>query len=88
MQCDEVLPVGCVCMCYHMSLMCCHVFNVCVCDDDCAGLLIRDMDRLLHLIGSISLTLPLPLPYKVLYRYENMTEELKVNTNLQNVLLN
>uniref|UniRef100_A0A8C2BYY7 Laminin subunit alpha 2 n=1 Tax=Cyprinus carpio TaxID=7962 RepID=A0A8C2BYY7_CYPCA len=46
-------------------------------EDDCAGLLIRDMDRLLHLIGSISLTLPLPLPYKVLYRYENMTEELK-----------
>uniref|UniRef100_A0A8C1CBX1 Laminin subunit alpha 2 n=1 Tax=Cyprinus carpio carpio TaxID=630221 RepID=A0A8C1CBX1_CYPCA len=29
------------------------------------------------IIAAISLTLPLPLPYKVLYRYENMTEELK-----------
>ncbi|XP_073788195.1 laminin subunit alpha-2 isoform X3 [Danio rerio] len=47
------------------------------CDDDCAGLLIRDMERLLRLIGSVNLTLPLPLPYKVLYRFENVTEELK-----------
>uniref|UniRef100_A0AAR2J0D6 Basement membrane-specific heparan sulfate proteoglycan core protein n=1 Tax=Pygocentrus nattereri TaxID=42514 RepID=A0AAR2J0D6_PYGNA len=48
------------------------------CDDDCAGLLIRDMDKLLRLISSANLTLPLPPPYKVLYRFENMTEELKV----------
>ncbi|XP_035384872.1 laminin subunit alpha-2-like isoform X4 [Electrophorus electricus] len=47
------------------------------CDDDCVGLLIRDMDRLLHLITSANLTLPLPPPYRVLYRFENMTEELK-----------
>ncbi|XP_077077225.1 laminin subunit alpha-2 isoform X5 [Siphateles boraxobius] len=47
------------------------------CDDDCTGLLIRDMERLLRLIGSVNLTLPLPLPYKVLYRFENMTEDLK-----------
>lgn len=52
---------------------------VAACDDDCAGLLIRDMERLLRLIGSVNLTLPLPLPYKVLYRFENMTEELKVS---------
>uniref|UniRef100_A0A8B9LS25 Basement membrane-specific heparan sulfate proteoglycan core protein n=1 Tax=Astyanax mexicanus TaxID=7994 RepID=A0A8B9LS25_ASTMX len=58
------------------------VTEVCVCvaacDDDCAGLLIRDMDKLLRLITSANLTLPLPPPYKMLYRFENMTEELKV----------
>ncbi|XP_060740347.1 laminin subunit alpha-2 isoform X3 [Tachysurus vachellii] len=47
------------------------------CDDDCAGLLIRDMDRLLRLISSANLTLPLPPPYGALYRVENMTDELK-----------
>ncbi|XP_077077233.1 laminin subunit alpha-2 isoform X13 [Siphateles boraxobius] len=61
----------------------CMERHVCVpegivsCDDDCTGLLIRDMERLLRLIGSVNLTLPLPLPYKVLYRFENMTEDLK-----------
>uniref|UniRef100_A0A3B1IDA2 Laminin alpha domain-containing protein n=1 Tax=Astyanax mexicanus TaxID=7994 RepID=A0A3B1IDA2_ASTMX len=53
------------------------------CDDDCAGLLIRDMDKLLRLITSANLTLPLPPPYKMLYRFENMTEELK---SLQHML--
>ncbi|XP_058247538.1 laminin subunit alpha-2 isoform X3 [Hemibagrus wyckioides] len=47
------------------------------CDDDCAGLLIRDMDRLLTLISGANLTLPLPPPYGALYRVENMTDELK-----------
>uniref|UniRef100_A0A8B9LNT4 Basement membrane-specific heparan sulfate proteoglycan core protein n=1 Tax=Astyanax mexicanus TaxID=7994 RepID=A0A8B9LNT4_ASTMX len=59
----------------------CGPAEVCVCvaacDDDCAGLLIRDMDKLLRLITSANLTLPLPPPYKMLYRFENMTEELK-----------
>uniref|UniRef100_A0A8B9LMM9 Basement membrane-specific heparan sulfate proteoglycan core protein n=1 Tax=Astyanax mexicanus TaxID=7994 RepID=A0A8B9LMM9_ASTMX len=55
-----------------------HVSERDSCDDDCAGLLIRDMDKLLRLITSANLTLPLPPPYKMLYRFENMTEELKV----------
>ncbi|XP_061560847.1 laminin subunit alpha-2 isoform X5 [Phycodurus eques] len=47
------------------------------CDDECSGLLISDMDRLYRIITDITLTTPLPPPYKILYRFENMTEELK-----------
>ncbi|XP_071058103.1 laminin subunit alpha-2 isoform X1 [Pseudochaenichthys georgianus] len=47
------------------------------CDDECSGLLISDMDRLYRIITEVTLTSPLPPPYKVLYRFENMTEELK-----------
>uniref|UniRef100_A0AAY4DW82 Basement membrane-specific heparan sulfate proteoglycan core protein n=1 Tax=Denticeps clupeoides TaxID=299321 RepID=A0AAY4DW82_9TELE len=47
------------------------------CDDDCSGLLLSDMDRLHRLVNSVNLTGPLPPPYKVLYRFENMTDELK-----------
>uniref|UniRef100_A0A3Q2PWZ6 Laminin alpha domain-containing protein n=2 Tax=Fundulus heteroclitus TaxID=8078 RepID=A0A3Q2PWZ6_FUNHE len=47
------------------------------CDDECSGLLISDMDRLYRIISDVSLTTPLPPPYKALYRFENMTEELK-----------
>ncbi|KAG7265693.1 hypothetical protein CRUP_031017, partial [Coryphaenoides rupestris] len=47
------------------------------CDDDCAGLLISDMDNLYGVITAVNLTTPLPPPYKILYRFENMTEELK-----------
>uniref|UniRef100_A0A3B5L2L1 Laminin alpha domain-containing protein n=2 Tax=Xiphophorus couchianus TaxID=32473 RepID=A0A3B5L2L1_9TELE len=47
------------------------------CDDECSGLLISDMDRLYRIITDVTLTTPLPPPYKALYRFENMTEELK-----------
>ncbi|XP_060769556.1 laminin subunit alpha-2 [Neoarius graeffei] len=55
----------------------CGPAGIVSCDDDCAGLLIRDMDRLLRLISGANLTLPLPPPYGALYRVENMTDELK-----------
>uniref|UniRef100_A0A8C5I0S4 Laminin, alpha 2 n=1 Tax=Gouania willdenowi TaxID=441366 RepID=A0A8C5I0S4_GOUWI len=56
------------------------------CDDECSGLLISDMDRLYRIITDVTLTTPLPPPYKVLYRFENMTDELKVKkTNIQTV---
>ncbi|XP_055088114.1 laminin subunit alpha-2 isoform X4 [Periophthalmus magnuspinnatus] len=47
------------------------------CDDECSGLLISDMDRLYRIITEVTLSSPLPPPYKMLYRFENMTEELK-----------
>nr|XP_014348008.1 PREDICTED: laminin subunit alpha-2 isoform X3 [Latimeria chalumnae] len=47
------------------------------CDDECTGLLLSDMDRLNQMAMSVNLTGPLPPPYKVLYRFENMTQELK-----------
>ncbi|KAI1897462.1 hypothetical protein AGOR_G00083530 [Albula goreensis] len=55
----------------------CGPSGIVSCDDDCSGLLISDMDRLNRIISSVNLTGPLPPPYKVLYRFENMTEELK-----------
>lgn len=50
------------------------------CDDECSGLLISDMDRLYRIITEVTLTTPLPPPYKMLYRFENMTEGLKVKS--------
>lgn len=50
------------------------------CDDECSGLLLSDMDRLYRIITEVTLTTPLPPPYKMLYRFENMTEELKVRS--------
>ncbi|KAF3850089.1 hypothetical protein F7725_019808 [Dissostichus mawsoni] len=55
----------------------CGAAGIISCDDECSGLLISDMDRLYRIITEVSLTSPLPPPYKVLYRFENMTEELK-----------
>ncbi|CAL8316372.1 unnamed protein product, partial [Boreogadus saida] len=55
----------------------CGPAGITSCDDDCAGLLISDMDSLYGVITSVNLTTPLPPPYKILYRFENMTEELK-----------
>ncbi|XP_028252901.1 laminin subunit alpha-2 isoform X2 [Parambassis ranga] len=55
----------------------CGPSGIISCDDECSGLLISDMDRLLRIISDVTLTTPLPPPYKMLYRFENMTEELK-----------
>ncbi|KAM9355578.1 laminin subunit alpha-2 [Pholidichthys leucotaenia] len=55
----------------------CGPSGIISCDDECSGLLISDMDRLYRIISDVTLTTPLPPPYKVLYRFENMTEELK-----------
>uniref|UniRef100_A0A8C9T8C6 Basement membrane-specific heparan sulfate proteoglycan core protein n=1 Tax=Scleropages formosus TaxID=113540 RepID=A0A8C9T8C6_SCLFO len=55
----------------------CGPSGIVSCDDDCSGLLLSDLEGLHRLVSSINLTGPLPPPYKVLYRFENMTEELK-----------
>ncbi|XP_061742141.1 laminin subunit alpha-2 isoform X4 [Nerophis ophidion] len=55
----------------------CGPSGIISCDDECSGLLISDMDRLYRIISDVTLTTPLPPPYRMLYRFENMTEELK-----------
>uniref|UniRef100_A0A3Q2C9Y8 Basement membrane-specific heparan sulfate proteoglycan core protein n=1 Tax=Cyprinodon variegatus TaxID=28743 RepID=A0A3Q2C9Y8_CYPVA len=55
----------------------CGASGIISCDDECSGLLISDMDRLYRIITEVTLTTPLPPPYKVLYRFENMTDEIK-----------
>ncbi|XP_075893685.1 laminin subunit alpha-2 isoform X3 [Nelusetta ayraudi] len=55
----------------------CGPAGIISCDDECSGLLISDMDRLYRIITEVTLTAPLPPPYKMLYRFENMTEGLK-----------
>ncbi|XP_044024751.1 laminin subunit alpha-2 isoform X3 [Siniperca chuatsi] len=55
----------------------CGPSGIISCDDECSGLLISDMDRLYRIITDVTLTTPLPPPYKVLYHFENMTEEVK-----------
>ncbi|XP_060707122.1 laminin subunit alpha-2 isoform X4 [Hemiscyllium ocellatum] len=53
--------------------------NACIqsCDDECTGLLLNDLEQLNQLITRLNLSGPLPPPYKVLYRYENISQELK-----------
>ncbi|GCC23743.1 laminin subunit alpha-2 isoform X2 [Chiloscyllium punctatum] len=53
--------------------------NSCIqsCDDECTGLLLNDLEQLNQLITRLNLSGPLPPPYKVLYRYENISQELK-----------
>ncbi|KAM7395151.1 hypothetical protein PAMA_006754 [Pampus argenteus] len=55
----------------------CGPTGIISCDDECSGLLISDMDQLYRIITDVTLTTPLPPPYQILYRFENMTEELK-----------
>ncbi|XP_051266055.1 laminin subunit alpha-2 isoform X2 [Dicentrarchus labrax] len=55
----------------------CGPAGIISCDDECSGLLISDLDHLYRIITDVTLTTPLPPPYKVLYRFENMTDELK-----------
>ncbi|XP_038655724.1 laminin subunit alpha-2 isoform X2 [Scyliorhinus canicula] len=47
------------------------------CDDECTGLLLNDLEHLNQLITRLNLSGPFPPPYKVLYRYENVSQELK-----------
>lgn len=67
----------------HALIQNCVFIYLCspACDDECSGLLISDLDRLYRIIVDVTLTTPLPPPYKALYRFENMTEELKVDNN-------
>uniref|UniRef100_A0A665URZ3 Basement membrane-specific heparan sulfate proteoglycan core protein n=1 Tax=Echeneis naucrates TaxID=173247 RepID=A0A665URZ3_ECHNA len=66
------------CMERHVSLQ--RAGHEMSCDDECSGLLISDMDRLYRIITDVTVTTPLPPPYKMLYRFENMTDELKVKS--------
>ncbi|RXM32891.1 Laminin subunit alpha-2 [Acipenser ruthenus] len=55
--------------------------NTCQEFDECTGLLLNDLDSLGRMVMSVNLTGPLPLPYEVLNRFENITQELKA-TNI------
>ncbi|KAM6465704.1 laminin subunit alpha-2 isoform 3-T3 [Liasis olivaceus] len=47
------------------------------CDDECTGVLLRDLDQLNQMTLSVNLSGPLYPPYKMLYSFENTTQELK-----------
>lgn len=49
-----------------------------VCDDECTGVLLRDLDHLNQMALSVNLSGPLLPPYRMLYSFENTTQELKV----------
>uniref|UniRef100_A0A8C3JNQ0 Laminin subunit alpha-2 n=1 Tax=Calidris pygmaea TaxID=425635 RepID=A0A8C3JNQ0_9CHAR len=57
--------------------------NCISCDDECTGLLLNDLDRLNQMILSVNLSGPLPAPYKILYGFENTTQELKVYASIK-----
>ncbi|XP_075059154.1 laminin subunit alpha-2 isoform X2 [Mixophyes fleayi] len=47
------------------------------CDDECTGLLLDDLDQLNQMVMSVNLSGPLPPPYKILFSFENETQQLK-----------
>ncbi|XP_063773402.1 laminin subunit alpha-2 isoform X3 [Pseudophryne corroboree] len=47
------------------------------CDDECTGLLLDVLDQLNQMVMSVNLSGPLPPPYKMLFSFENETQELK-----------
>ncbi|XP_072107642.1 laminin subunit alpha-2 isoform X2 [Mobula birostris] len=53
------------------------------CDDKCTGLLLHDLENLNQMITRLNLSGPFPPPYKVLFRYENVSQELKYLTSPQ-----
>uniref|UniRef100_A0A4W3IED9 Basement membrane-specific heparan sulfate proteoglycan core protein n=1 Tax=Callorhinchus milii TaxID=7868 RepID=A0A4W3IED9_CALMI len=70
------------CMDWHV-----RVGTKCIsCDDECTGLLLNDLQHLNMMITSLNLSGPLPPPYHVLYKYENVTQELKASDYYKNNL--
>uniref|UniRef100_A0A670YYY9 Laminin subunit alpha 2 n=1 Tax=Pseudonaja textilis TaxID=8673 RepID=A0A670YYY9_PSETE len=56
------------------------------CDDECTGVLLRDLDQLNQMTLSVNLSGPLYPPYKMLYSFENTTQELKNEQNVRSVI--
>lgn len=48
------------------------------CDDECAGVLLDDLDNIADAILSVNLTGAFPLPYGILSNLKNTTEDLRV----------
>ncbi|XP_012410390.1 laminin subunit alpha-2, partial [Trichechus manatus latirostris] len=60
-----------------LRFLVCIIVPFRVCGDECTGLLLGDLARLEQMAMSMNLTGPLPAPYKMLYSFENTTQELK-----------